>query len=221
MRAGDHRALGSAHAGAGTSPVTLALVLATAGAAAARPCRLPLRPRPGFGALPAAAGLLGLRVSACFAAMVLTPCRSISPQRLATAYLAAVAPAAWIADAGYGLSQRGIHAASRWTGASGASRSMMPPWRSFCVGFWCFFIMLICSTTHPLLVGSTRSTLPRLPALSPGDHHHRVTLPHVRMRHTPSDDLGRERDDLGELLARAARAPPARRCGCPPDCRRP
>src|SRR5712691_2019182 len=47
------------------------------------------------------------------------------------------------------------------------SRSMMPPCRSFCVGRWCFLIMLTCSTSTRPAAGTTRSTLPRLPRSLP------------------------------------------------------
>src|SRR5262245_14224718 len=81
--------------------------------------------------------------------------------------------------------------------ASAPSRSMMPPCRSFCVGRWCFLTMLTCSTTTRPLSVRTWSTLPRLPRSRP------AMTPTVSPRRTwidcMSEDLGCQRNDLGEL----------------------
>src|SRR5205823_3765155 len=65
-----------------------------------------------------------------------------------------------------GRSQR-PHTSSTFERWSAPSRSMMPPWRSFCVGRWCFLTMLTFSTRTRPSPGMTRSTLPRLPRSFP------------------------------------------------------
>src|SRR5712692_805673 len=80
------------------------------------------------------------------------------------------------------------------------SRSMMPPWRSFCVGRWCFLIMLIFSTTTRPFPGTTRRTFPRLPRSLPATTTTVSPLRTCAMAMgVSSDHFGSKRNDLREL----------------------
>src|ERR1700730_870717 len=207
MRAGMTAVLNRSRRRGGTSPVTRARVAtgAAAGAAAAPP----LPPRglaPGAGlppweALPPCGGfgLLALLSSAMAYALSM-----ISPDR--RAIRAFLPSASWRTPTRVGLLVCGSTSITldRWIAPS---RSMMPPWRSFCVGRWCFLIMLIFSTTTRPLPGTTRRTFPRLPRSLPATT---TTVSPFRTcamaMAVSSDDFRSKRDNLRELaVAQLAR----------------
>src|SRR4029453_16760768 len=98
-----------------------------------------------------------------------------------------------------GLSLRGSTSIT-FERCSGASRSMMPPCRSFWVGFWCFLMRLSRSTSTRPSAGRTRSTLPRFPRSRPAITTTVSPFRTCACAIASSDDLGGQRDDLGELL---------------------
>src|SRR6266508_363225 len=186
-----------------TSPVSRARQAgAAAGAGAAPPLAARCLPPPCWVLAPC--GAFG-----CFSALPASAMdyalSMISPDRRATR--AFLPSASSRTPTRVGLSDCGSTSITldRWIAPS---RSMMPPWRSFCVGRWCFLIMLTRSTMTRPFSGTTRSTLPRLPRSFPATtitvSPFRTCLIAMGLSSNPlpcpaSDDFRGQRNDLREL----------------------
>src|SRR6266542_1177394 len=124
-----------------------------------------LRLGPGLRRLPALRGLRHLRLVRLLrlshGSYALSMC---SPDFLATRTFLPSASIFTPVRVGLSLAGSTSMTLDRWIAPS---RSMMPPCRSFCVGRWCFLIILIRSMRTRFFSGSTRSTLPRLPRSFP------------------------------------------------------